>query len=81
MFLVHSLAASEINKLNKKNKSIVNALYMTFYYGGGVMGSYFPGLIYQKYGTSALLLCLFVISSLGLFMVLLLKPQSIKVSH
>lgn len=81
MFLVHSLAASEINKLNKKNKSIVNALYMTFYYGGGVMGSYFPGLIYQKHGTSALLLFLFAISSLGLFMVLLLKSQPIKVSH
>lgn len=70
MFLVHSLAAAEVNRRSQDNKSIVNALYVTFYYSGGVLGSYLPGLLYQHYGHTALLASLLTVSGIG-FMVLL----------
>ncbi len=34
MFLVHSIAVAEVNRVSKENKNIINALYMTFYYTG-----------------------------------------------
>ncbi len=77
MFLVHSIAVAEVNQLNKKNKNITNALYMTFYYTGGVIGSYFPGLIYQYYGHNALLTLLLGISSIGLLMILSITRMTV----
>ncbi len=77
MFLVHSIAVAEVNQLNKKNKNITNALYMTFYYTGGVVGSYFPGFIYQYYGYNALLTLLLGISSIGLLMILSITRMTV----
>lgn len=65
MFLVHSVAAAEVNRRSANNKSIVNALYMSFYYGGGVLGSYFPGVLYQHFGSTVFLLVLFCVSMVG----------------
>lgn len=65
MFLVHSIAAAEVNKRSASNKSILNALYVTFYYSGGVLGSYLPGLLYEHYGNTALLISLLIVSGLG----------------
>lgn len=76
MFLVHSVAAAEVNYRGKDNKSIVNALYVTFYYSGGVLGSYLPGILYQHYGQSALLLCLFSVSAIGWAVLLTLSTPS-----
>lgn len=76
MFLVHSVAAAEVNHRSKDNKSIVNALYVTFYYSGGVLGSYLPGILYQQYGQSALLLCLFGVSAIGWVILFILPNMS-----
>lgn len=76
MFLVHTVATAEVNYRNKDNKSIVNALYVSFYYSGGVSGSYFPGMLYQHYGHAALLTCLLFVSTFGLLILLSLKPPS-----
>lgn len=75
MFLVHSVASAEINKRSQDNKSIFNALYVTFYYSGGVAGSYFPGLLYQHYGNTAFLSCLLVVSTIGFLALLTLSPE------
>ncbi|PIE45577.1 MAG: MFS transporter [Gammaproteobacteria bacterium] len=70
MFLVHSVAATEVNKRSPSNKSILNALYVTFYYSGGVAGSYLPGILYENFGNRAFLLCLLTISGSGLIILL-----------
>lgn len=50
MFLVHSTASGYINKHARNNKGLINGLYVSFYYTGGTIGSYFPGFIYKRYG-------------------------------
>ena len=44
LFLVHSTASGHINSLAEQNKGMVNGLYVSFYYGGGMFGSSLPGL-------------------------------------
>ncbi len=75
MFLVHSVAAAEVNKRGYGNKSMLNALYVTFYYSGGVAGSYLPGLVYENVGSGGFFICLLLISGGG-FLILLGLPLS-----
>jgi len=50
MFLVHSIAAAWVNTVAGEKRRLVNALYLTFYYLGGVLGSVLPGLVYESMG-------------------------------
>lgn len=77
MFLVHSVAAAEVNHRSQENKSIVNALYVTFYYSGGVLGSYLPGVLYQHYGHTSLLISLLTVSGLGFVILLFLRGTKV----
>ncbi|MDR0673734.1 MAG: MFS transporter [Zoogloeaceae bacterium] len=73
MFMVHSLAAGYINKLAGTRKSITNGLYLSFYYAGGTLGTFLPGIFYHRWGwrafvavlTFALLLALAFITRLA----------------
>ncbi len=65
MFLVHSVAVAEVNQRSSSNKSILNALYVTAYYSGGVLGSYLPGLVFEHCGHAALLGSLLLVSGAG----------------
>ncbi|MDR3346574.1 MAG: MFS transporter, partial [Campylobacteraceae bacterium] len=56
MFTVHSTATGFVNKLAQKHKSITNGLYISFYYAGGTLGSFLPGVFYQHFGWQAFLL-------------------------
>ncbi|UOD34906.1 MFS transporter [Deferribacteraceae bacterium V6Fe1] len=58
MFMLHSVGSGFVNKNADKNKGIVNGMYVSFYYFGGIIGSYLPGLIYEKYGWSSFLMLL-----------------------
>lgn len=58
MFMLHSVGSGFVNKSADKNKGIVNGMYVSFYYFGGIIGSYLPGLIYEKYGWSSFLILL-----------------------
>lgn len=49
MFLVHTIAANRVNQRATSNKGIVNGVYISFYYAGGTIGSYAPGLLYEHY--------------------------------
>lgn len=59
MFLVHALAPGLLNSLSGQNRGLVNGLYIAFYYTGGTLGSFLPGLVYTRFGWTALvaLLC------------------------
>lgn len=73
MFLVHSVGAGLVNKMAAQNKGIVNGLYVTFYYGGGVAGSYLPGLIYERFGWQVFITTLLIVTGIGLATILVYK--------
>ncbi|BCA80626.1 MFS transporter [Desulfuromonas sp. AOP6] len=66
MFLVHSTATGHLNRLATSHKGVVNGVYVAFYYGGGVVGSYLPGLIYKGWGWLPFILCLLGIALVGM---------------
>ncbi len=65
MFLVHSLSSGMVNQVGNQPKGMVNGAYMTFYYSGGVLGSYLPGFAYERWGWPALVLVLLVVAVVG----------------
>ena len=73
MFLVHSVAVGLVNRLATENKGVVNGLYIAFYYSGGVLGSYLPGLIYERFGWSIFVWSLFAVAGIGLIIALTYK--------
>ncbi|MCB0165810.1 MAG: MFS transporter [Anaerolineae bacterium] len=70
MFLVHSVAVGLVNRLARENKGVVNGLYVAFYYSGGVLGSYLPGLIYERFGWSIFIWTLSAVCGIGLIIAL-----------
>ena len=66
MFFVHTIAAAVVNKNSMRNRGIVNGLYVACYYGGGVLGSYLPGFVYERYGWTIFVLMLLAIAAFGL---------------
>ncbi|MEO2267221.1 MFS transporter [Pseudoalteromonas sp. YIC-656] len=58
MFIIHATAAPLVNKLSRASASLTNGVYVSFYYCGGALGSFLPGLLYQAYGERAFLTCL-----------------------
>lgn len=73
MFLVHSVAVGLVNRLARENKGVVNGLYVAFYYSGGVLGSYLPGLIYERYGWSIFIWTLSAVCGVSLVIALAQK--------
>lgn len=50
MFMAHSLLSGYINTLAKNKKGIANGVYISFYYLGGTIGSFAPGILYEHFG-------------------------------
>lgn len=66
MFLVHSTASGLVNQLaGSNNRGLTNGLYVAFYYSGGAIGSFAPGLVYRHTGWSGFLILLGGICLLG----------------
>ena len=71
-YIVHSLAPGLINHLATKNgqcsRSMINGLFLSSYYFGGVLGSWLPGLVYDCFGWLSCVSCMLAVqvSSLGI---------------
>ncbi len=66
MFLVHTTASGLVNQLSGgENRGMVNGLYVAFYYSGGAIGSFAPGLVYRQFGWQGFLLSLALVCGLG----------------
>ena len=55
-FLVHANCPGIINHIAVTggfDRSMVNGLFLSCYYSGGLVGSYVPGLIYTQFGWMA----------------------------
>ncbi len=60
MFMAHSLLSGFINTLAKSKKGIANGVYISFYYLGGTLGSFAPGVLYEHFGWRIFLCSLIV---------------------
>ena len=67
-FIAHSTANGFINKMAIEHKGIANGLYVSFYYAGGTLGSFAPGVIYSHFGWGAFLSGITAVCALSLFM-------------
>jgi YNFM family putative membrane transporter len=66
MFLVHATAAGWLNRQTTAGTGVANGVYISAYYLGGVLGSYLPGLIYQRYNWPAFILSLVAVGVIAL---------------
>lgn len=73
MFLVHATASGFLNRYAEGNKGIVNGLYVAFYYGGGTLGSWLPGLVYRHSGWTPFLVVLAALAGVGLMLLVRLE--------
>lgn len=66
MFLVHSTASGLVNRMaGKDHRGLTNGLYVSFYYAGGSIGSFAPGMVYRDFGWNGFLLCLILVCIFG----------------
>ncbi|SDZ77577.1 MFS transporter, YNFM family, putative membrane transport protein [Desulfuromusa kysingii] len=66
MFLVHSTASGLVNQLaGSQFRGMTNGLYVAFYYAGGSIGSFAPGIIYRHYGWNGFLITLALACCVG----------------
>jgi YNFM family putative membrane transporter len=50
MFTAQAVGPSFVNEAAKEAKGGANALYLVFYYAGGTLGSWLPGLAWERWG-------------------------------
>lgn len=50
MFTSHTVSTGLANSMKSSQKSLTAGMYLTFYYLGGAMGSFFPTIIYKNFG-------------------------------
>lgn len=75
MFLVHSTASGLINRLAGSDKrGLTNGLYVAFYYSGGAIGSFAPGLVYRSFGWNGFLILLALTCLVGYLCSRQIKP-------
>ncbi|CZE47745.1 MFS transporter [Campylobacter geochelonis] len=75
-FLAHVAASAYVNKMAQNHKAIANGLYISFYYAGGALGSFVPGVFYRTGGWSLFLTFLSVVVALSLVFIWLLNKYA-----
>ena len=65
MFLIHTLAASEVNQNARSLGGVVNGLYVSCYYAGGALGAWLMGYVYELFGWHVFLIVLALIGGIG----------------
>lgn len=73
MFMAHSLLSGYVNTLARSKKGIANGVYISFYYLGGALGSFAPGVLYEHFGWHTFLSCLLVMVCGAMFCLLRLQ--------
>lgn len=72
-FIAHAIASGYINSLAVSHKSILNGLYISFYYLGGALGSFAPSAVYSAGGWSAFLILISAVLVISTAFALALK--------
>ena len=77
MFMAHSVAPGVLNSAEAEHKGLVNGLYISFYYSGGALGTYLPGLVLARFGFSAAAGVLVAAAVLGMLVALSLRRAAL----
>lgn len=75
MFLTHAAAPGILNAAAPDSRAVVNGLYLAFYYSGGVLGSYLPGLAREAFGFWAAVAVLAAVAACSVWLALRLGPE------
>lgn len=75
MFLAHAVSTGVVNQIGRHPAALVNGGYVTFYYAGGVLGTYLPGIVYERAGWSAFIGTLVAVATAGLVAVLARRSE------
>lgn len=75
MFTVHTIATGYVNKMAQDSKAIANGLYVSFYYAGGTLGTFIPGVVYENFGWNLFLTLLSLVSILTFFSLMKLTQK------
>jgi MFS transporter, YNFM family, putative membrane transport protein len=67
LFMAHSLLSGFINKLSQDNKALANGVYISFYYMGGTLGSFLPGVFFEHFGWRVFLASLLLMLTIAMF--------------
>lgn len=79
MFLVHSTASGLVNRMaGSEHRGLTNGLYVAFYYAGGSVGSFAPGIVYRYYGWNGFLVLLVTICIFGFFCICKTQQVTVK---
>ena len=81
MFLTHATATGYLNRHMVKHKGVVNGLYVSFYYGGGAVGSYLPGYVYRGFGWSGFMSVLVAVLVVALLLAMHLARTAASPGH
>ena len=65
MFVIHTLAASEVNHNARSLGGVVNGLYVSCYYAGGALGAWLMGYVYELFGWTTFVVVLSCIGMTG----------------
>lgn len=79
MFMAHSLLSGYVNTLAKSKKGIANGVYISFYYLGGTVGSFAPGILYERFGWQVFLYSLLLMVCGSIFCVRRLQQSAASV--
>jgi YNFM family putative membrane transporter len=74
-FIVHSVASGLVSKLAHEKRAISNGLYLSFYYAGGAIGTFAPGVFFEYMGWHVFIMLLSLIGMATLFFALKLNKN------
>ncbi|WP_245391403.1 MFS transporter [Sulfurospirillum barnesii] len=57
-FIIHSVASGLISKLAQEKRAISSGLYLSFYYLGGTIGTFAPGVFFEYLGWNSFVILL-----------------------
>lgn len=78
MFTVHTVSTQLANSMKSSQKSLTSGMYLSFYYMGGAMGSFFPSFIYKNFGWDIMILSFFIILVIVAFIIFINRSSFIK---
>ncbi|OCL83153.1 MFS transporter [Arcobacter porcinus] len=80
MFTTHTVSTQLANSMKSSQKSLTSGMYLSFYYLGGAMGSFFPSIIYKSYGWDIMIWIFGAILIVVLYVLMISKKRLSKAS-
>ena len=74
-FIIHSVASGWMNKHAHEKRAISNGLYLSFYYSGGTIGTFAPGVFFEYLGWNSFIILLSCIVFILFFLLLFFKKH------